>query len=105
MLETDDRAGEDICGLCAVKSTTPGENTEAAGEYTEIIAGEPRSETVWHPTADGVAFMYQRWIVPLHVPTYMLLDSGRIESSASHRSSSSIAQFSAAAPRYLALRR
>jgi len=54
MLETD-RAGDGICGLCAARYTPLGDKTEAAGEYTEIVAGEPRSEIVWHPTADGVA--------------------------------------------------
>jgi hypothetical protein len=56
MLEID-KAGDGICGLCAVRYTLPGENTEAAGEYIDIIAGEPRSEIVWHPTADGVAML------------------------------------------------
>ena len=45
MLETD-RAGDGICELCAARYKPPGDKTEAAGEYTEIIAGEPRSEIV-----------------------------------------------------------
>jgi hypothetical protein len=45
MLDTD-RAGDGICGLCAVRYTPPGDRTEAAGEYTDTIAGEPRSEIV-----------------------------------------------------------
>jgi hypothetical protein len=47
MLDTD-RAGDGICGLCAVIYMPPGDKTDAAGEYTDIvvIAGEPRSEIV-----------------------------------------------------------
>jgi hypothetical protein len=45
MLETN-RAGDGIYGLCAARYIPPGDKTEAAGEYTEIIAGEPRSEIV-----------------------------------------------------------
>jgi len=45
MLETDDRVGEGICRLCAARYTSPGDKTEAAGEYTEISAGEPHSDT------------------------------------------------------------
>ena len=47
MLDTD-KAGDGICGLCAVMYTPPGDKTDAAGEYTVIIvvAGEPRSEIV-----------------------------------------------------------
>jgi hypothetical protein len=58
MLDTD-RAGDGICGLCAVRYMPPGDKTDAAGEYTDIvvIAGEPRSEIVWHPTSDGVAVL------------------------------------------------
>lgn len=59
MLETDDKAGECICGLCAARYTPLGDKTEAAGEYAEISAGEPRSETVWHSTSDGVASVHQ----------------------------------------------
>jgi hypothetical protein len=45
MLDTD-RAGDGICGLCAARYTLLGDRTEAAGEYTDTVAGEPRSETV-----------------------------------------------------------
>ena len=57
MLEID-RAGDGICGLCAVRYIPPGDKTEAAGEYMEIIAGEPRSEIVWQLTSDGVASLH-----------------------------------------------
>jgi hypothetical protein len=61
MLDTD-RAGDGICGLLAVIYMPPGDKTDAVGEYTDIvvIAGEPRSEIVWHPTSDGVAMLSQQ---------------------------------------------
>jgi hypothetical protein len=78
MLEID-KAGDGIRGLCATKyilpgDKTPGDMTEAAGECTEISAGEPRSEIVWHPTADGVALAHQQRRVVWLALTYMLLD-------------------------------
>jgi hypothetical protein len=59
------RAGDGICELRATGYMPPGDETlgdetEAAGEYTETVAGEPRSEIVWHPTADGVAPVHQQ---------------------------------------------
>jgi hypothetical protein len=61
MLDTD-RAGDGICGLCAVRYMPLGDKTAATGEYTDIvvIAGEPRSEIVWHPTSDGVAMLCEQ---------------------------------------------
>lgn len=50
-----ERAGEGICGLWGIAKVPPGERIEAAGEYGELGTGEPRSEIVWQPTADGVA--------------------------------------------------
>lgn len=58
MLETES-VGENICGLCAAMEVSPGDKSEAAGEYAEPRAGEPRSEIVRQPTADGVAARHQ----------------------------------------------
>jgi len=58
MLETDDKVGEGICGFCATRYAPPDDATEPAGEYADISAGEPRSDTVWHPTVDGVASVH-----------------------------------------------
>jgi hypothetical protein len=61
MLDTD-KVGDGICGLCAVRYMPSDDNTDTAGEYTDIvvIAGEPSSEIVWHPTSDGVAMLCQQ---------------------------------------------
>lgn len=47
MLEID-RAGDDICDLCAMIYTLSGDEPDATGEYIEtvVIAGELRSEIV-----------------------------------------------------------
>jgi hypothetical protein len=74
MLEPDDEAGDGICGLCAAKYISPGDKSDAAGEYTEIIAGESRSEIVWHPTADGVALCISMKSRVCLILTYMLPD-------------------------------
>lgn len=46
MFDTVDKAGDGICGLCAVTYIPPGDGTPVAGEYADSTAGEPRSEIV-----------------------------------------------------------
>lgn len=49
------RAGENICGLCATDAMPSGEKIGVVAEYPGLGNGEPHSEMVRQPTADGVA--------------------------------------------------
>jgi hypothetical protein len=54
MLEIE-RAGENICGLCAIERMSIGECIGVADEYAGLGTGEPRSEIVRQHTTEGVA--------------------------------------------------
>jgi hypothetical protein len=54
-----ERAGDNICGLCVTDVMPSAREAGVAAEHPGLEKGEPRSEMVRQPTADGVAYVCQ----------------------------------------------